>query len=68
MQDLPVIQRTQKCYEGVVAIDWMKLYPGSDSSDEGCDNSQAEEAVNHNKAVRRPIRNRQKPKQIEDYI
>ncbi|KAL4122723.1 hypothetical protein QTP88_015005 [Uroleucon formosanum] len=44
VQDLPEIQRTRKCYEGVVAIDQMKLYSstGSDSSDEGSDNGQAE--------------------------
>jgi len=69
VQDLHVIQRTQKFYKGVVAIDQMKLYeiPGSDLSDEGSDNSQAEETFVHNKTDQRPIRNRQKPKIFEDY-
>jgi len=66
----PEIQRTQTFYEGVVAIDQMKLYtnPGSDSSDEGSYNRQAKEAVDHNKAEQRPMRNRQKPKNCGDYI
>jgi len=47
VQDLAVIQRTQKFYEGVVAIDQMKLYAnsGSDSSDGESDNIQADEAI-----------------------
>ncbi|KAL4082977.1 hypothetical protein QTP88_028323 [Uroleucon formosanum] len=80
IQDLPEIQRTQKFYEGVVAIDQMKpfnntSYVSSDEHQEGSDGEQVnvvdEVEVQEERAVSigktRSCRKKRKPTYLKDY-
>jgi len=72
VQDLPEIQRTQRFYEGVVALDQMKMYmnSGSDSCEEEEDSNQEDEEMEkeEDKTDQRPIRVRRKPNKFEDFV
>ncbi|KAL4152634.1 hypothetical protein QTP88_000467 [Uroleucon formosanum] len=80
IQDLPEIQRTQKFYEGVVAIDQMKpfnntSYVSSDEHQEGSDGEQVnvvdEVEVQEERAASigktRSCRKKRKPTYLKDY-